>query len=183
MLRSVLVTLALAALAACGSTTHEIHPSSPFEQVHARFFDDAADFIREPITLGGQWGSDWDEELRGRVGYADTIAVVRIETLRTSIDVERRRTFHLVCTVDRLIRGELPDPERLEVGVAEGTGGFETIARNERRLVEGNYLLFVKWVDLGEEAGGEVVPRWHLSPASPRAMADLNRMLTEASEH
>jgi hypothetical protein len=107
-------------LAACGSSRPRVQASSPFEPVHARFFDDAVDFIREPVALGGQWATDWDEELRGRVGYADTIAIVKVETLRTSVDVERRRTYHLVCAADRVLRGELPDENRIEVRVAEG---------------------------------------------------------------
>lgn len=162
--------------AACGSSRPTVRATSPFEPVHARFFDDAADFIREPVTLGGQWASDWDEELRGRVGYADTVALIKIETLRTSIDVERHRTYHLLCRADRLLRGTLPDEDRIEVSVAEGSGGFETIARNERRLVEGQYLLFIKWAEENEE----VIPRWHLSPASERALGDVRRMLVEA---
>lgn len=181
--RPALVLLCLSlSLAACGSSRSNIRPTSPFEEVHARFFDDAADFIREPVTLGGQWASDWDEELRGRVGYADTVALVKVETLRTSIDVERRRTYHLVCRADRMYRGALPDEDRIEVSVAEGAGGFETIARNERRLVEGQYLLFIKWAQEGEDSE-VVVPRWHLSPASDRARGDVQRMLTEAEQH
>jgi len=169
-------------VAACGSSRSTVRPTSPFEEVHARFFDDAADFIREPVTLGGQWASDWDEELRGRVGYADTVALVKVETLRTSIDVERRRTYHLVCRADRIYRGALPEEDHIEVSVAEGSGGFETIARNERQLVEGQYLLFIKWAEESED-DEIVVPRWHLSPASDRARGDVQRMLAEVEEH
>jgi hypothetical protein len=172
-----LLSLTIASVA-CGSSRIVVRPTSPFEAVHARFYDDAADFIREPIALGGQWAADWDDDLRGRVGYADTVALVKIETLRTSIDVERRRIYHLVCRAAEVLRGALPEEDRIEVSVAEGSGGFETIARNERRLVEGQYLLFVKWVEVDDQ----VVPRWHLSPASDRALGDVRRMLIEASE-
>jgi hypothetical protein len=168
-------------LSACGSSRPHVRPSSPFEEVHARFFDNAADFISEQVSLGGQWASDWDEELRGRVGYADTIAVVKVETLRTSIDVEHRRTYHLLCAVvGRLLRGQLPEDDRIEVSVQEGSAGFETIARNERRLVEGNYLMFIKWAEMGDAE--QVVPRWHLSPATERVRGDVTRMLNEAEE-
>lgn len=170
------------ALGACGSSRTVVRPTSPFEEVHARFFDDAADFIREPVQLGGQWASNWDEELRGRVGYADTIALIKVETLRTSIDVERHRTYHLVCRADHMYRGALPEEDHIEVSVTEGSGGFETIARNERQLVEGQYLLFIKWADEGEDSD-VVVPKWHLSPASERARGDLTRMLAEIEEH
>lgn len=180
-LPALLFALAVA-LPACGSSRTVVRPTSPFEEVHARFFDDAADFISEPVALGGQWASDWDDELRGRVGYSDTIVLVKVETLRTSIDVERRRTYHLVCKANRMMRGELPEEDRIEVAVAEGSGGFETIARNERRLVEGQYLLFIKWAQEGEDS--EVtIPKWHLSPASQRALGDVRRMLTEVEEH
>ncbi len=89
-LPAVLALLLLLVGAACSSTRPQIRPSTPFEPVHARFFDDAADFVRDPVALGGQWANEWDEELRGRVGYADTITRVKIETLRTSTDVEQR---------------------------------------------------------------------------------------------
>lgn len=179
---ALLTALFLVAIAGCGSSRTVIRPTSPFEEVHARFFDDSADFIREPVALGGQWASDWDEDLRGRVGYADTVALVKVETLRTSIDVERRRTYHLVCQAERLYRGALPDEDQIEVSVSEGSNGFETIARNERQLVEGKYLLFIKWAEEGEDTD-VIVPRWHLSPASDRARGDVQRMLTEAEEH
>jgi hypothetical protein len=43
-------------------------------------------------------------------------------------------------------------------------------------VVEGEYLLFIKWYEEGEE----IRSHWHLSPATRRLLADVNRMLAEA---
>ena len=177
MLRSLLSCVAtLAACGGGGGGASSTHPSSPFTAEHAKFFDDAVDLIREPGVLGGRWAEEWDEDLRGRVGYADLVARVVVQTLRTDTDLEHRNTYHLVCPINEALRGEKPG-DSIEVSVSEGSGGFETVARNERRIVDGRFVLFVKWY--GDDAG-EVKSHWHLTPATRDLVAQVKQMLADA---
>jgi hypothetical protein len=62
--------------------------------------------------------------------------------------------------------------------VSEGTGGFETVARNERRIVDGRFVLFVKWY---ANDAGEVRSHWHLTPATRDLVAKVKQMLADAA--
>lgn len=178
-LRASLFSVVLAACGgANGSENPAMRPSSPFTAEHAKFFDDAVDLIREPEVLGGRWAEEWDEDLRGRVGYADLVARVVVQTLRTDTDLEHRNTYHLVCQINEVLHGESPG-RSTEVAVSEGTGGFETVARNERRIVDGRFILFVKWYS---DDAGEVKAHWHLTPATRELVAQVKQMLLDAQQ-
>lgn len=170
------VSLAMAACGGNGGNGAQARVTSPFTTEHARFFDDAVDLIREPEALGGRWAEEWDEELRGRTGYADLIARVVVQTLRTDTDLEHRNTYHLVCRINETLQGESPG-EEVQVSVSEGSGGFETVARNERRIVDARFVLFLKWY---ADDAGEVKSHWHLTPATRSMVEQVKLMIADA---
>lgn len=147
----------------CGAAAREIVPvvSSPFTEAHAALFDDGMDLVRDPRMLDGHYLETWEDELDQRVGEADLVAVVTIRTLRTDVDLDRRQTYRLIGHVDRAWLGEVG--EELMLAVREGQRGFALVRTNERRLLDEQYIAFVKWA---EEEDGSVRARWHLSPAT-----------------
>ena len=123
-------------------------------------FDDGVDLIGDPDVLEGRWREDWSRELDERVSAADVVSVVRVVTLRTDTDLERRTTFRLLVEeVDDII-GELPDETAL--ASRQGDGGYVTIEGNERRILDKEFVLFLEWEQA--EPGARVRGRWHLSP-------------------
>jgi hypothetical protein len=158
-----LVALALGlAVVSCGSSAPVIRPSSEFTEEHARVFEDGVDFIALPDTLEGRWEEEWAAEFQQRVGQADFIALVKITTVRTDTDLERRRTYRLVADIDSVLLGESPG-EEVSLVTAEGQPGFNSIDENERRLLNAEFVAYVKWYETPE---GEVLAHWHLSPNS-----------------
>jgi hypothetical protein len=152
-------SLALFALA-CGSSAPPIEVS-PFTEEHAEIFEDGADFIEDPESLEGRWREDWSRDLDRRVTHADVIAVVTIQYLRTDTNPDRQTTYRLIAKMKRTLVGE--PPEEVEMTVAEGQGGFATIEGNDRRILNEEFLAFLKWY---RTEAGEIAPHWHLSPAS-----------------
>lgn len=134
--------------------------TSPFTAEHAAVFDDGLDLVGDPRMLEGAWIETWERDLDLRVSAADVVALVTVRALRTDIDLEQRQTYRLVTHVDRTFLGQVS--EDLTLSVVEGQGGFGFIRSNERRLLDEQYIAFVKWFD----DAGTVRARWHLAPAT-----------------
>jgi hypothetical protein len=149
-------------LASCGSSAPNIRPTSEFTEEHARVFDDGVDFIALPDTLEGRWEEEWAAEFQQRVGQADFIATCEITTIRTDVDLERRRTYRLICEIDRTMFGEAPGGQ-INLVAREGYGAFVSVDENERRLLNADLIVYAKWY---QNEDGQVLPHWHLSPNS-----------------
>jgi hypothetical protein len=148
--------------------------TGPFTPDHELVFEDGIDLVRDPRVLEGSWLEDWENELDRRVGLSDIVALVTIRTLRTYVDLDRNRTYGLVGEVDRVLFGENVGQE-LALVVREGHGGFGTIENNERRILDEQYIAFVKWA---EEPDGSVRARWHLSPATDQVAVRVRSLLS-----
>lgn len=172
---------ALSLLSGCGGAQTEAVVTSPFTGEDAVVFEDGVDFVFDPDVLEGRWREDWSRELQQRVERADIVAVVRVATLRTDVDLDRRTTYRLIATVERELLGE-PPQEEMSLVVREGEGGFESVRSNERRVLDGDFVAFVKWYQTEHES---VAPHWHLSPATDpvlRRVEFLVRRRTQAEE-
>jgi hypothetical protein len=142
----------------------------------AEFFDDAADFIEDPGALGGSWASSYGAELQGRVDQADLICRVHIATINEDIDVDGHRRKHLLTRVSSTLRGDAPADGRLNLTVDQGSVGFDTVDRGERRLFNNRFIAFVRWY---ENDDGEVRAHWHLSPDTRPVVELVRRRITE----
>lgn len=171
---SVLAIASLLALG-CSSAGTQVRPRAPWEPELADFFDDAADFIEDPGDLEGAWATDYSTGLQGRIDEADLIARVLITTINEDINVEGQRRKHLLATITSVLSGEAPADERLHLIVDDGSEGFDTIDRGERRLFNNRFVAFVRWY---ESEDGVVRSHWHLSPGS-RPVVDLVRRSIE----
>lgn len=167
-------------IAACGGPQETVAVvSSPFTSEHEAIFEDGIDLVRDPRVLEGQWLSSWEDELARRVGFADVVALVTIQTLRTDLDLERRRTYRLITHVDRVYLGERVG-EEIVLTVREGEGGFGTVETNEGQLLDRQYIVFLKWA---EDADGVVRARWHLSPATDQVAVRVRSALQQRDDY
>lgn len=167
-------------IAACGGPQETVAVvSSPFTSEHEAIFEDGIDLVRDPRVLEGQWLSSWEDELARRVGFADVVALVTIQTLRTDLDLERRRTYRLITHVDRVYLGERVG-EEIVLTVREGEGGFGTVETNEGQLLDRQYIVFLKWA---EDAEGVVRARWHLSPATDQVATRVRSALQQRDDY
>lgn len=158
---------------ACGgsSANGPGHVTSPFTNEDALIFDGAVDYIGEPGDLLGRWREDWARDLAARTFSADVIAIVRVDQLREAVDLDRKASFLFSASVHRILVGEDDDIEELSLAVSEEEAGYDTIDGNQERVLDHDFIAFVKWAQPTE--GGEIVARWHLSPASQHVVTEV----------
>ncbi len=179
-MRSLLLFVLGIAVASCGGPQETVATvTSPFTSEHQAVFEDGIDLVRDPRVLEGQWLSSWEEELSRRVALADVVALVTIRTLRTDVDLERRRTYRLITHVDRVYLGQQVG-EEIVLTVREGQGGFGTVETNEGQLLDRQYMVFLKWA---EDEDGIVRARWHLSPATDQVASRVRAALRQREDY
>jgi hypothetical protein len=158
--------------AGCGGpAVQAIRVTSPFTEEHETAFENGVDYIDDPSILEGSWLHSWEDDIDRRVSLADAVVFVTITTFREDVDLERRKTYRLVARVDRRRHGEVPD--EIVLVVRQGEIGFGTVDENHGRLLNQRFVAFLKWVD----DGGQVVARWHLSPAAERVVRRVNTLV------
>jgi hypothetical protein len=144
---------------ACGGATPQVRVSSPFTEEHAKYFEDGVDLVKDPTSLDGRWRDEWQADLDRRVGLSDLIARVKVSTVRSIWDLD-----HTVLQLDLTVQEQLHGTsagESLVVSVREGDVGFPSVKTNQARLLNADYLVFVKWY-VGDV--GRPVAHWHLAP-------------------
>jgi hypothetical protein len=159
--------------AACGASAPRI-VVTPMTAAQEVVFDNGVDYIDDPTLLEGPWLETWEQEIDARVAGSDVVAYVRITTMRTDIDLERRETHRLVAHIDSLRHGTV-ESEDIELVAREGEVGFPTVDGNDRRILNQRFAAFVRWTQSDPEA--PIVPRWHLSPASERIVRRVNSLV------
>jgi hypothetical protein len=169
------VLAAAVALVACGASRPNARPTSKFTERHAEVFDDGVDLVADPEALGGRWRDQWSSELDRRVRAADLIALVKVHTLRTDVDLERQSTYRLLVEIQKEILGRAPEKE-ISLSVEEGQRGFNTIKGKEERILNQPFIAFIKWY---RTANDEVAPHWHLAPASEPVLARTKWLVEE----
>ncbi len=164
--------MAMSSVMGCGGANAPVMVvTGPFTDAHRRAFDNGLDLIENPTSLEGAWLRDWEEEIDRRVSLSDVVALVRITTLRVDVDLNRRETYRLIAHVERQRHGELPNEIALVSRQADP--GYPTIRTNSERILNQSFVLFLKWAD--EE--GQVIARWHLSPAADRVVRRVNSLV------
>ncbi|MBK8169066.1 MAG: hypothetical protein IPK60_01825 [Sandaracinaceae bacterium] len=171
-LAQIICACAVASTFGCGPALPRAVVSSPFAEEDARYFDDGADFVADPTMLEGRWREEWADDFQGRIEKADVMVVVHISTVRTSVDLDHRTTYHLVPEPTQSLWEQLPP---VELTVREGAPGYASVHASLERLQVGNYILFVKWYTTDT---GDVGAHWHLSPGT-QAVIDRTAYLIE----
>lgn len=170
------VFLLVPLLFACGgSSPPSARPltAEPLSVEDRPYFEEGVDFILDPEALEGRWALEWRQELEERVARADVIAIVRVHTLSTQTDLQRRVSFYFRVDEERRLLSEFPTDAALSS--REGSLGYNTLVGNERRILQQQFVLFVKWDQ--PEGATSVVPRWHMSPAAAGVVERVQRLV------
>lgn len=173
MRRLLFVLPAVLFWSACGGPVERV--VTPFLEEHAPLFENGLDLIRDPAGMEGSWLETWEQELDSRVTHADLVLLVTVRTIRQDTDLDRRDTFRLIVHVDRKLLGDVE--EELTLVTRQPDAGFQTVETNERRLLDQQFIAFVKWQR--DEATQEILPRWHLSPATDAVAARVRDLLEQ----
>lgn len=156
----------------CGGTPAPVVTVTPLTAADEVAFDNGADLIDDPSLLDGPALEDWEESIAVLCDRADAVVVVRITAVQTSTDLERNESYRLVGDVE-LERFGHTDPQ-VSLIVREDDAGYQSIRRAEPRLLNQQFLAFIRWT---EGDTGAIVPRWHLSPAGERVSRRANSLL------
>jgi len=169
----VMLALITPSLAGCGgAATSTVTVTSPFSARDGELFDDAADYLTDPSGLSGAWADGWAKDLDERTKTANVVAVVKVKTIVSDIDLQQRKGVRLVPELSRAIRGTLPPDTGLSV--SEGRPGYTSVDHNRTQLMDGDYVLFLKWYRTDDKS---VLAHWHLAPASEAVMTRIEKAL------
>jgi len=155
----------------CGGS-QETRVITAFTAEHEPVFENGMDMVRDPESLEGAWLGSWEDELDARVTLADAVVLATVRTIRHDTDLDRRETYRLVLNIEREYVGEAEDEETLVV--REGDAGFGTIEGNEDRILDEQFIGFLKWQ---EDDVGEVRIRWHLAQATDQVATRVRDLL------
>lgn len=156
-----LLLLSSSWLLACGGGEPEALVGAPLSAEDRQLFDDGLDLVADPEALEGEWRRTWSQELDQRVRRADVVAYVRVETMRTDVDLDRRTTYRILVKGEQELLGELP-ADGVELRAREGDRGYNTVEGQDERILDQQFVLFLKWDR--PEGSTSVTPRWHLAP-------------------
>lgn len=132
-------------------------PETDFGLADVALFDNGLDIVDAPVIVEGQRSGAFEQ----RVGRADLIAAVSIESLSSDL-VKRRWAYRLrVRTGDRL-KGISSKEMVLRVGDDES--GYQSIRIHEDSLLRRPWIAFVKWE--ADPKSSDLIAHWHLSPDS-----------------
>jgi len=151
----------------CATASSNV-PAPDFRPSDAPLFDNAVDLVEAPVIVEGEWTGAFER----RVGRADLIAVVRVDSLSSDF-VSRRSSYRLAVKVKNRFKGGSLKELLLRVGDDEP--GYETVRVNEDRLLEGGFVVFLKWAANPESF--EPIARWHLSPDSDAVREKIDYFL------
>lgn len=170
--------LLLAGAMACGGSSTLPEPGE-FTPEHAQLFDDGVDLIEDPDALQGAWKSDFEIELDRRAAEADLIVSGKITTLRVEQDPEQRSTFHLLFHNAVTMKGETSESE-LALASREGAAGYGSVQQHGERLLERNFVAFIRYAR--DETGARVA-HFHLSVPSPLVTQTVERRDAKDNPH
>jgi hypothetical protein len=133
-------------------------PATDFVASDAPLFDHAVDLVEAPVIVEGQWSGSFER----RVGRADLIAVVQVESLSSDL-VKRRSAYRISVRVRERFKGT--SSNEITLRVRDDEPGHQSVRVNEERLLHDPFVAFVKWES--EAGSSELTAHWHLSPDSP----------------
>ncbi len=176
MLRFRRFTLLLAlfglALMACGASAAPIRVTSPMTAADVRVFDHGVDFVDDPEILAGQWRRTWADELQARVGSADAIVLVRVNSAQATRIPDVGPSYRLDIEAGGALFGAVTDIDLVSM---ESDGGYSSVDRNQTRLLSADFVLFLKWYQADD---GAVAAHWHLSPATEAVTTRVRFLVT-----
>ncbi len=145
-------------------------PASAFRPSDAALFDNAVDRVEAPVIVEGEWSGAFER----RVGRADLIAVVRVDSLSSDL-VKRRSAYRLTVRVKEYITGS--STKELVLRVRDDEPGYRSVRVNEDWLLRNSCVAFIKWE--ADSESPELTAHWHLSPDSPAVRDKIDFFLRQ----
>jgi hypothetical protein len=170
---ALLASIALALfVASCGGAAprRAIVPMTPEAELS---FENGLDFIDDPSILEGNWLEDWERDIAQRVELCEAVLVVRITAVQQNVDLERNLSYRLVAHIDT-VRFGTGFEDDITLVSREGEAGYHSVHSNQSRLLQQQFIAYLRYV---ETETGEIIPRWHLSPAADRIVRRTNSLL------
>lgn len=166
LVRTMIASIVCLAIGCAGASSKAT--ATEFRASDAELFDDNVDWVESPLAVESA-----RRTFERRVGRADLIAIVRVESLSSDL-VRRRSAYRLATRIEDRLKGSFGG--ELILRVEDDEAGYHTVQSNEDRLLRDPFIAFVKWEDEAESA--EPVARWHLSPASDAARQQVQLVLS-----
>lgn len=154
-MRVLIAAIALWGIGCAGASSNA--PTTEYRPSDAALFDNAVDLVETPVIVEGEWSGAFEQ----RVGRADLIAVVRVDSLSSDL-VKRRSSYRLNVRVKNRLKGS--SSKEIVLRVRDDEAGYETVRVNEDRLLHDPFVAFVKWE--ADPESPELIAHWHLSPDS-----------------
>lgn len=132
-------------------------PVTDFRASDVELFDNSVDLVAAPVIVEGEWGGAFER----RVGRADVIAAIRVQSLSSEF-VKRRSAYRLNAKVKDRLKGE--STKELVLRVSDDQAGHRSVQANEDRLLHDSFIAFIKWE--ADPDSPEPIAHWHLSPDS-----------------
>jgi hypothetical protein len=142
-------------------------PVTEFRATDVALFDNSVDLVAAPVIVEGESGA-----FERRVGRADLIASIRVQTLRSEL-IKHRSSYRLTVRVKDRLKGE--SARDLELRVTDDEPGYRSVELNEDRLLRDSFIAFVKWETAPKSP--ELVAHWHLSPDSAAVRDKIDYVL------
>lgn len=163
----------LLGLGGCGAGASTVGSGTVFDAELDELFDNGVDLIDRPELLDGAWSENWSATLKGRSLEADFIALVRVETLRSDVNLDQRTTYRFVVVDEGALDGSVPDEPNLVT--TPNDRGYGLVQSAAQSVLGARFLLFGKYEIVGSPGAGaatSTIPRlrFHLSPASVPVM-------------
>ena len=145
-----------------------------FRPSDAPLFDNAVDLVDAPVIVEGQWSGAFEQ----RVGRADLIAAVRVDSLSSDL-VKRRSAYRLTVNVRGRLKGS--SANEIVLSVRDDDPGYSSIRANEDRLLRDPLIAFVKWET--DPKSPDLIAHWHLSPDSVAVRRKIDYFLRNPPAH
>jgi hypothetical protein len=179
MIRFYIVTVAVVFGFVCGCAGASFRVGDPWDPKERDFFDDGIDVFEDLSSLSGEWAYRQENMLEARTQISDFMAEVKVQSVQTSSDVDGGASKRIVVVIRNRLYGESPD-KRITLESIKDSPGHELILRYEDRLLNGNYIVFLRWFDVekNDQNGGTsqgIGHHFHLSPASEKIKESVSQ--------
>ena len=158
--------------AGCAGASSNV-PATDYRSSDASLFDNAVDLVEAPVIVEGEWSGAFER----RVGRADLIAVVRVESLSSDL-VKRRSAYRLTVTVEERLKGG--SSTEIVLRVRDDEPGYPTVRVNEDWLLHHPSVAFIKWES--DPGSPELIAHWHLSPGSDAVRDKIEFLLRQPAK-
>jgi len=169
--RALIVAIACWGVGCAGASPHA--PTTEFLPSDAWLFDNAVDIVEAPVIVEGEWSGTFER----RVGRADLIAGVRVDSLSSDL-VQRRSAYRITVRVEDRLKGS--SSEEIVLRVQDDEPGYRSVRANEEWLLHRPSVAFIKWKT--DSGSPEPIARWHLSPDSPAVRDKIDFLLRQPAK-